>query len=343
MSSKYPKVHTITVRVFTDKPVRKTPYQVKGVLMRKFQGKEIVPMLDGSYRDKFLYPRIQVKILNEQIYFVAVAEGVNPIKDILSNLDSLDFGNITFEVLDTEIEEEQDYFKPLSKLISYRFVAPWIALNQATGNRYRSLKNEERTSYLNNLLGQNIVFMSREVGIELESNIFTKVKLPSLFPKTVDENNWGAFDGEFETNFILPNYLGIGNGITRGYGAILGLYDPESFSGKEETSKKGTELDIALMDDPELQEIDVQKVPRPKKTNGKLKFRKNKSKRTKKILSEEFDIELDETTKRKKPSKQGGKSKSSKKHGKWNKPNNKSSENETNFNSEEYHKKQHSF
>ena len=35
--------------------------------------------------------------------------------------------------------------------------------------------------------------------------------------------------------------------------------------------------------------------------------------------------------------------KHSKKHEKPNNPNNKSSENEINFNSEEYHKKQHSF
>lgn len=338
MSSKYPKVQTITVKLFTDKPVRKTPYQVKGVLMRKFQSKEIVPMLDGSYRDKFLYPRIQVKILDEQIHFVAVSEGVSPIKDVLSNLDELDFGNITFKISDTEIEEKEDYFKPISKLISYRFVTPWIALNQATGNRYRSLKNEEKASYLNNLLGQNIVFMSREMGLELESNIFMKVKLPSFSPKTVDENNWGAFDGEFETNFVLPNYLGIGNGITRGYGTILGLFESSIISKKEET-----ELDEEFLDDPELQEIDVEKVPRPKKTNGKSKFRKKKPRRSKKILSEEFDIEVDERPKRKNPIRQGSKPKHSKKHEKPNNPNNKSSENEINFNSEEYHKKQHSF
>jgi len=277
MSSKYPKVHTITVRLITDKPVRKTPYQVKGVLMRKFNDKEIVPMLDGTYRDKFLYPRIQVKILNEQIHFVATAEGVNPIKDILSNLDALDFGNITFEVTDTEIEEEKDYLKPLSKLINYRFVTPWIALNQATGNRYRNLKNEERTDYLNNLLGQNIVFISREMGIELENNIFTKVKLSSLFPKNIDENNWGAFDGEFETNFLLPNYIGIGNGITRGYGTILGLFEPDIFSKNGEISDEKTELDLELLDDPEIHEIDVQKVPRPKKSNAKSKFRKKEA------------------------------------------------------------------
>ena len=339
MSSKYPKVHTITVRLITDKPVRKTPYQVKGVLMQKFNDKEIVPMLDGSYRDKFLYPRIQVKILNEQIHFVATAEGVNPIKDILSNLDALDFGNITFEVTDTEIEEEKDYLKPLSKLISYRFVTPWIALNQATGNRYRNLKNEERTDYLNNLLGQNIVFISREMGIELENNIFTKVKLSSLFPKNIDENNWGAFDGEFETNFLLPNYIGIGNGITRGYGTILGLFEPDIFSKNGEISDEKTELDLELLDDPEIHEIDVQKVPRPKKSNAKSKFRKKKPKRSKKVLSEEFDIESDEGPKRKNPLRQAGKSK---KYEKSNKPK-KSSENEINFNSEEYHKKQHSF
>jgi len=338
MSSKYPKVQTITVKLFTDKPVRKTPYQVKGVLMRKFQKKEIVPMLDGSYRDKFLYPRIQVKILDEQIHFVAISEGVSPIKDVLSNLDELDFGNITFKISDTEIEEKEDYFKPISKLISYRFVTPWIALNQATGNRYRSLKNEEKASYLNNLLGQNIVFMSREMGLELESNIFMKVKLPSFSPKTVDENNWGAFDGEFETNFVLPNYLGIGNGITRGYGTILGLFESSIISKKEET-----ELDEEFLDDPELQEIDVEKVPRPKKTNGKSKFRKKKPRRSKKILSEEFDIEVDERPKRKNPIRQGSKPKHSKKHEKPNNLNNKSSENEINFNSEEYHKKQHSF
>ena len=182
--------------------------------------------------------------------------------------------------------------------------------------------------------------MSREMGIELDNNIFTKVKSTSLFPKTVDENNWGAFDGEFETNFILPNYLGIGNGITRGYGTILGLFEPESISAKEGTLER-TELDPTSFDNPELQEIDVQKVPRPKKTNGKSKFRKKKTRRSKKILSEEFDIESDERPKRKKSLRQGGKPKNSKKHGKSNKPSNKSSENEINFNSEEYHKKQH--
>lgn len=331
MSSNYPKVHSISVRILTDKPVRKTPYQVKGVLMRQFKDKEIVPMLDGSYRDKFLYPRVQVKILNEQIYLIGIGEGVDPIKLIISNLESLDFGNITFKISETEIEEYEDHFQPLDKEIRYQFVTPWIALNQTTGNRYRTLKNEDRHSYLNNLLGQNIVFMAREMGLELEKNIFTKLSLPSLFPKSVDENNWGAFDAEFSTNFLLPNYLGIGNGITRGYGTVLGLYNTEDFSLEELEKTEDNELFS------DFEEIDVNKVPRPKNTQGKSKpRRKNKFKRSKKILSEEFDIEED-----KNHSKKDGDPKSSNRREKQRPSNNNSSKNEINFNSEEYHKKQH--
>ncbi len=66
------KISTINVRLRTDKPVRKTPYQVKGVIMNQHSNNEIVPMLDGTYREKFLYPRVQVKILDEQIYFIGI-------------------------------------------------------------------------------------------------------------------------------------------------------------------------------------------------------------------------------------------------------------------------------
>ena len=61
---------SITVRLVTDKPIRKTPYQVKGVFMKQFPDEKIVPFLDGRLRSKYLYPRVQVKIINEQIYII---------------------------------------------------------------------------------------------------------------------------------------------------------------------------------------------------------------------------------------------------------------------------------
>jgi len=231
-------------RLVTDKPVRKTPYQVKGVFMRQYPDLKVIPLLDGRYRERFLYPRVQVKILNEQIYIIGIGEGADPVQELIEQFEFLDFGNITFQVVDVDAESYTDHFHPIHRLIRYRFITPWVALNQTTGSRYRFLNNVERVGFLNRLLGQNIVFLAREMGLELTDQVYTKVNLTSLFPRPVDENNWGAFSGEFRTNFILPNYLGLGNGITRGYGAIYGLFNPERFHFRRRSVER-TEYRIA--------------------------------------------------------------------------------------------------
>ena len=99
----YPNIESVIARVVTDKPVRKTPYQVKGVFMRQYPNATIIPFLNGDYRDKYLYPRVQVKILNEQIYLIGVHEGVESIISLIEKFDILDFGNITFEIQNSDI------------------------------------------------------------------------------------------------------------------------------------------------------------------------------------------------------------------------------------------------
>jgi len=105
-------VPSVTVKLVTDKPVKKTPYQVKGVFMKHFPDEEIVPMLDGRYREKFLYPRVQVKILNEQIYILGLNEGVDPVLSLVEKFDFLDFGNITFQVLGADVDKYDNRFSP---------------------------------------------------------------------------------------------------------------------------------------------------------------------------------------------------------------------------------------
>ncbi len=288
-------VPSVTVKLVTDKPVKKTPYQVKGVFMKHFPDEEIVPMLDGRYREKFLYPRVQVKILNEQIYILGLNEGVDPVLSLVEKFDFLDFGNITFQVLGADVDKYDNRFRPTNRLIRYRFITPWVALNQITGSRYRFLNNAERAVFLNRLLGQNIVFLAREMGMDIEKKIYTKTSLTSLFPKPVDEHNWGAFTGEFRTNFILPNYIGVGNGITRGYGTIYGLFNPEMFQF-DEGNVEPEELEDAGVeeissDDTELEAVDVADVPQPRKRRP---AEKKPGRGRRKVLSEEFDIEEDE-------------------------------------------------
>ena len=361
MSDSFPDIKSAVVRVVTDKPVRKTPYQVKGVFMRQYPDEPIIPMLDGSYRDRFLYPRVQVKILNEQIYIIGIHEGVDPVLSVAEKFEMFDFGNITFEVQDCDIENVDQQFIPSSRLVRYRFITPWVALNHMTGGKYRFLTNQEKPSYLNRLLGQNIIFLANEVGINLEDNIFTKVKVSSLFPRPVDENKWGAFMGEFKTNFVLPNYIGVGNGITRGFGTIFGMFNPDSFSFDEEELKQDvtSETSEPLAEQDDLESVSASDVPKPKRkrrtvykgkrqhqdkqdesaqnrkknkhpkkkkhvhNQSKIQKQKRRPPRSGRVFSEEFDIEEEGT----------------------NTNTNVSDENidDQKFNTEKHHKQQHKF
>ena len=59
------------------------------------------------------------------------------------------------------------------------------------------------------------------MGVSVEKGIYVKVEIPNLHPKSIDDNKWKTFKGEFKTNVILlPDFIGLGNGITRGHGTI---------------------------------------------------------------------------------------------------------------------------
>ena len=315
MNEIFPDIKTTVLRLSTDKPVRKTPYQVKGVFIKKHASELITPMLDGTYRKKFSYPRVQVKILNEQIYIIGIKEGVEPVLSIPDKIKELDFGNITFEINDFEEETLKQQFISSGSIVKYSFLTPWAALNHVTGNKYRSTSFKKKVSYLNRLLGNNLIFLSKEMGVPMEKGIYTKVEIPNLHPKSIDDNKWKSFKGEFKTNIILPNYIGLGNGITRGYGTISGLFNIDSVVFDKELDKEEIkDMDLVLPTDLSKQKKKTKdkkpianrfkkeksfkdtKKQSNKYSSGSKKnyYKKNRNHaKSKRIFSEDFDVIVD--------------------------------------------------
>ena len=312
---------SITARLVSDKPVIKTPYQVKGVFMKQFPDKKIIPFLDGRLRSKYLYPRVQVKILNEQIYIVGLNEGVEPVLALIKNIDSFNFGDISLKIEKVETEQNNDPVIMADKLLRYKFITPWAALNAGTNRKYKNLVDEEKILFLNKLLGQNLLFLSKELGLNIDSKIYTKVEVQDIEPSKHDENGWRSFDAEFKTNFMLPSYIGFGNGITRGYGSIFSLnhtnnlesQDSDEDYVKEEINASDEFLSFVTINDTPL----INKRKKKKRFKGKKKRAPNNSNSSPKGMSRK----------------------------KGNNFNKKEADidDDSRFNSEEYHKKQHKF
>tara|TARA_B100001540_G_scaffold270549_1_gene253819 strand:- start:354 stop:1334 length:981 start_codon:yes stop_codon:yes gene_type:complete len=324
MGTSSSNLESIAIRLIADKPVRKTPYQVKGVFMKQFSEQKIVPFLDGKLRNKYLYPRVQVKILHEQIYIVGIKEGVEPVMSLIDNVKSFNFGNITINIDKYEIEENIDQFKVTERLLRYKFITPWIALNKSTGGKYRFSSDDEKFLFLNKLLGQNLLFIAKELGKEIKTKIYTKVIIDNKMPEKIDDNGWGAFTGQFKTNFILPNYTGLGNGITRGYGALFSLNNPNSLVEENFKDKIDDYLEEEINEDDELMTFvtidDAPVINKRKKyknrNNNKNRKRKNKKNKS---ANDKYGKHINRLQTNK----------------------NNDIDDETRFNSEEYHQKQH--
>ena len=342
-------IKSVVLKLNTDKPVRKTPYQVKGVFIRHFKNELIVPMLNGSNRHKFLYPRVQVKILNEQIYIIGLKEGLIPVISIAEKVKKLDFGNITFDVQSFELFESKNDFISTKQVITYSFLTPWIALNHMNQGMYKKSNRIEQHLFLNKLIGQNIVFLANELNLSLEKNIYTKLEISELSPKKVDEKNWGSFEGGFKTNCILPNYIGLGNGITRGFGSIY--FDPNHILSNLKKEELGPlEESDSFKNEKDLKIVIISDVPKPRRR----KNINNKSKSSKKNKAK-FIKNVNSKKKRKKYSKNpnslnkkttryaGSKNFKDNPIDGFNRIDEVKDKEEKNFNTEEHHKRQHKF
>tara|TARA_B100000900_G_scaffold81533_1_gene65769 strand:+ start:267 stop:1241 length:975 start_codon:yes stop_codon:yes gene_type:complete len=316
-------IQYISTAIITDKPVRKTPYQVKGSIMKNYPKTEIVPMLNGSYRKKYLYPRVQVKILNEKIYFLGIAEGVSAVKSLIDNFKALDFGNITFKIKDIIIDEN-GLFEQTDHINKYKFITPWVALNRTNIKKFSKTSTSQKRKFLCELLTRNLIFLTSEFKIDFDEKILTDIELKDKSLSSFNENRDVGFEGSFLTNFLLPDFIGLGNGITRGYGSI-----------KHEQNIKDEEIDIS-----KFYMLDKKNINSKSNNKKKSLKRRKKSLPKKTITNEENEINYNTLKNNISNSAAKNKKTNSKKFKK--KKASDRSFNNINFNSEEYHKKQHS-
>ena len=156
------------------------------------------------------------------------------------------------------------------------------------------------------------------------NSTITKVNINNLSPDKIDENGWGAFTCEFRTNFNLPSYIGLGNGITRGFGTLFSLNNPDSLTTEGSKDKIEDYVEEEINEEDEaITFVTIDDVPVINKRK-KQKKRYNNHKKKKKEKHPRLNKKRDDV--------------------KSNRNNNTvERDDDSKFNSAEYHQKQHDF
>lgn len=208
----------------TDKYITCDASKFRGYMGNKFKN---YPLLHNHYsKENYLYsyPLVQYHVIDGQPSIFAIEEGVDVLKEISSDIVELELDK-KYNVLEKVIYDKKFDINTSNKEYTYEFVSPWLALNPKNYNKYKIINNwKDKKLFLNKILIGNILSMSKGLGIIVNRRIYPKTFLQ---PLTVSYKsvNMLAFIGKFTIKFKLPNYLGLGKGVSHGFGCIKRVND----------------------------------------------------------------------------------------------------------------------
>ncbi len=89
--------------------------------------------------------------------------------------------------------------------------------------KYYGLKNHEETQeFLRKTLIGNLLSMSKSFDYQVPERIKCDVRV-KIRKSRLKNVNVMSFIGGFCANFLIPDYLGIGKSVSRGFGAVRRL------------------------------------------------------------------------------------------------------------------------
>lgn len=171
--------------------------------------------------EKFIYkyPLVQYKVIGKSPYLVGICEGAN---ELLTNCLCESKIQIDEKIIDIgkiEIVTNIVNFEVTDEICEYKFVTPWVALNQINERKYSLSTEVERKELLKKILIGNLISMSKGINYNVDKQIVVELEIKSVSVTLKGIPMYG-FIGSFKTNFLIPDYTGLGRSVSRGFGTV---------------------------------------------------------------------------------------------------------------------------
>lgn len=213
-------IKLLTVKLEGNKVKSRDVPKIRGYLAGKFpQYLELHNHLGGN-KFNYGYPVIQYKSIEGIPNIIAINEAPKILIDIFYDVKEIDMKDKIMDILEKGYVLKTREFGSAESLLEYKFITPWMALNQENHKIFVDSGMEERADILKKVLTGNILSMAKGLGYWVDKPIEVLVKLDPVRVKYKNRNMMG-FKGGFMTNFVIPDYLGLGKSVSRGFGTVV--------------------------------------------------------------------------------------------------------------------------
>lgn len=167
------------------------------------------------------YPRVQFKVLDRTAVLIGLAQGSDLLLDLWTEVERARIGEEALAVLEAGIVRRVEWLGETEEPLCYRFLLPWLALNQDNYHRYvQAAADEERQALLARTLVGNCLSLAKSFGHRVDARLQADCSRLREVPVTLKDVPMVGFLGEFRVNFRLPAHAGIGKSVARGFGTV---------------------------------------------------------------------------------------------------------------------------
>ena len=195
--------------------------QLRGFFGRVFEDEVLLHhhLSDGSLLYK--YPRVQFKVLRRTALLLGIGEGSELLSRLWLDVDQTTIGSENLPVLESRIIKKTESLGETRKPVEYCFLTPWLALNQKNEHTYATEDlRQKRLELLEKILVGNCLSLAKSIGYTINARLKATCNGLQEVRSSLKGVSMRGFVGPFQINFLLPDKIGLGKSVSRGFGTL---------------------------------------------------------------------------------------------------------------------------
>lgn len=168
----------------------------------------------------YTYPKVQFKVLNGRLTIVGIEEGAEVLEE-LQELHEMDLHGKMIPVVGFDLSSRVIDVGPTADSIRYRFVTPWMALNQKNSPEYLGSSREGKRLLLAKIVVGNVLSMCKGLDVVVDRELTACFQDLRESRVSLKGTPMTGLISSFFLNFRIPPLLGLGKAVSRGFGTLI--------------------------------------------------------------------------------------------------------------------------